>query len=162
MTSPETAEYNCIAWAAGDTSRWWWPDSLESSYWPDDVQRSETLEAFVKAFETLSYTVCDAPEYEEGFEKIASYYLGGTYYRFGRDPARENFSIRRNFNPIEEEWNEEDFKDMGMLIYVNNTEHAEKIERMIRNAMPEIVLIRRREVSEKSDENKLQYSRVAA
>jgi len=93
------------------------------------------------------------------FEERESYYLGGTYYRFGQDPARENLSIRRNFNPIEEEWNEEDFKDMGMLIYVNNTERAEKIERMIRNAMPEIVLIRRREVS---DKNESQYSRAAA
>ncbi len=73
VTSPDTVGYNCVAWAAGDTSRWWWPDSLETSYWPDDVQRSETLEAFVRAFETLSYTTCDAPEYEEGFERIAIY-----------------------------------------------------------------------------------------
>ncbi len=73
VASPETVAYNCIAWAAGDTIRWWWPDSPDTAYWPDDVERSETLEAFVKAFETLSYTTCDTPEYEDGLEKIAIY-----------------------------------------------------------------------------------------
>lgn len=27
LTSPEDRGYNCIAWAAGDLSRWWWPDA---------------------------------------------------------------------------------------------------------------------------------------
>ena len=24
--------YNCIAYAAGDTTKWWWPDGI--NYWP--------------------------------------------------------------------------------------------------------------------------------
>ena len=28
VTSPATPEYNCIAWAAGETDRWWWPDPM--------------------------------------------------------------------------------------------------------------------------------------
>jgi len=34
-TSPEDIRYNCVAWAAEDKDRWWWPD--EDSYWPEGV-----------------------------------------------------------------------------------------------------------------------------
>jgi len=73
ITSPETVEYNCIAWAAGEMDCWWWPDSMETKFWPIEVKREDTLESFVKAFETLSYSVCKSPAYENGFEKIAIY-----------------------------------------------------------------------------------------
>ncbi|MDM8550606.1 hypothetical protein QUF72_11025 [Desulfobacterales bacterium HSG2] len=96
------------------------------------------------------------------FETRESYYHGGTYYCFGKDPGKENFVIQRNFNPAEEEWEEEDFEDMGILLYVNNTRRAEMIRRTLVNAMPEIVLIRRREVPEKSDEAEIRYSRAVA
>jgi hypothetical protein len=96
------------------------------------------------------------------FEERESWYLGGIYYRSGSDPAKENFSIRRNFNPAEEEWNESDFKDWAILFYVNNTERAEEIERLLRKEMPETVLIRRKQVYEKADKNELQYSLAAA
>ena len=29
VTSPQSLEYNCIAWAAGDNTQWWWPDDDE-------------------------------------------------------------------------------------------------------------------------------------
>jgi hypothetical protein len=28
VTSDETGDYNCIAFAAGDESNWWWPDQF--------------------------------------------------------------------------------------------------------------------------------------
>ena len=73
ITSPKSVEYNCIAWAAGDTQAFWWPDQMNTGYWPPDVPRNESLDAFIKAFETLSYGVCDSPEYEHDFERIAIY-----------------------------------------------------------------------------------------
>jgi hypothetical protein len=73
ITSPATIDYNCIAWAAGDTERFWWPDPLNIGYWPPEAPRSVTLDAFVNAFETLGYVVCDSTKYENGFEKIALY-----------------------------------------------------------------------------------------
>lgn len=73
ITSPETIEYNCIAWAAGETECWWWPDSMDINYWPYGVERKETLESFIEAFETLSYSVCENSDYEEDYEKIAIY-----------------------------------------------------------------------------------------
>ena len=73
ITSPDTVDYNCIAWAAGDTEAWWWPDRLDIGYWPAGVRRAEILEAFIEAFATLGFTLCDTAEYEEGFEKVAIY-----------------------------------------------------------------------------------------
>lgn len=71
ITSPATVEYNCIAWAAGDTEKYWWPDPLEIGYWPSDIKRDVTLNAFIKAYKLLGYKTCDNRVYEKGYEKIA-------------------------------------------------------------------------------------------
>src|SRR2546430_15107859 len=71
VVRPGDEAYNCIAWAAGDTSDCWWPADPDLSQWPDGVPRAETLEAFRAAFATLGYVVCDGAEVELGFEKIA-------------------------------------------------------------------------------------------
>lgn len=73
VTSDTTVEYNCIAWAAGDDTRVWWPGQEGSSYWPPGVPRVATLDAFREAFGTLGYVPCDTEDPEEGFEKIAIY-----------------------------------------------------------------------------------------
>lgn len=77
ITSTATPEYNCIAWAADDDEVWWWPDSMNTAYWPPQIQREETIEAFIQAYETLGYVQCGTPDYEEGFEKIAIYEKDG-------------------------------------------------------------------------------------
>lgn len=74
LTSPHSKDYNCIAWAAGETQAWWWPDddpNNEAIHWPADVIREETLTAFVAAFATLGYQPCPDAELESGFEKVA-------------------------------------------------------------------------------------------
>jgi hypothetical protein len=73
ITSPASIDYNCIAWAAGQQDVWWWPDSMGVGYWPAGVLREETIEAFVLAFQSLGYAVCDSDELELGFEKVAIY-----------------------------------------------------------------------------------------
>jgi hypothetical protein len=73
ITSPETVEYNCIAWAADDYTRCWWPDAYENYYWPVEVPRIESIDYFIKAFETLGYLECDDFKDEIGYEKIAIY-----------------------------------------------------------------------------------------
>lgn len=72
VTSPETTDYNCIAWAAGDMTRWWWPLG-RFSYWPPGVQRSESLSSFVDAYHSLGYEVCDDYIIDDGFEYIVIY-----------------------------------------------------------------------------------------
>lgn len=73
LTSPATIEYNCIAWAAGDTEKWWWPDTFGQYFWPPGILREESVGAFVEAFESLGYNICMDDNYETGYEKIAIY-----------------------------------------------------------------------------------------
>src|SRR5262245_4674501 len=70
-TSPADQLYNCIAWAAGETHRWWWPDHARRRYWPSGALRVETLAAFQEAFATLGYVPCADEGLEAGFEKVA-------------------------------------------------------------------------------------------
>ncbi len=71
-TGPATRKYNCIAWAAGDKKRWWWP-TIDHHYWPPGVPRNHDLKAFIAAYATLGYARCDHGESEADFEKIAIY-----------------------------------------------------------------------------------------
>jgi len=73
VTSPAAVEYNCVAWAAGDIQAWWWPDPFEQYYWPSGIPREETIDAFVKAFGSLGYTICSDANPEPGYEKVAIY-----------------------------------------------------------------------------------------
>lgn len=73
VTSSQTPRYNCIAWAAGNDRRWWWPDPQDIGYWPEGAPREQSIDAFVKAFETLGYALCMDPSLQVGIEKIAIY-----------------------------------------------------------------------------------------
>jgi hypothetical protein len=74
VTSPATRDYNCIAWAAGDTAHWWWPEvdpDNDAIFWPAGVPLEETLAAFTAAFVTLGYASCTGEDLEPGFERVA-------------------------------------------------------------------------------------------
>lgn len=71
LTSPADDAYNCIAWAADDTERWWWPDPQEQAYWPTAVPRVVSVEAFESAFRTLGYADRTDATLEQGKQKIA-------------------------------------------------------------------------------------------
>lgn len=73
VTSPKSQEYNCFAYAAGETDRWWQATPGDFFYWPDGVPQEETLAAYIQAYQTLGYKVCDRDDLEPGFEKIALY-----------------------------------------------------------------------------------------
>jgi len=73
LTSKDTIDYNCVAYAAGDEETWWWPDNLNQHYWPPDVPREETLEAFIQAYQFINYEICQDGYLEKGFQKIAIY-----------------------------------------------------------------------------------------
>ena len=70
ITSPRTTQYNCIAWAAGKTDRWWQP----GYYWPI-ADQSETIESLVKVFEALGFVQCayEDRNVEQGCDKVALY-----------------------------------------------------------------------------------------
>jgi len=72
ITRPPDFTYNCIAWAANDCTEWWWPlDDSRQCFWPVGVERQVTLEAFVLAFQTRGYSVCEDQSLEAGFVKVA-------------------------------------------------------------------------------------------
>jgi len=71
ITSSPTPSYNCIAWAAKDDTRFWWPK--DGYYWPDGAEKKETIEAFIEAYSSVGFDVCDDAEFENNYEKIAIY-----------------------------------------------------------------------------------------
>lgn len=72
-TSPYDEGYNCIAWAAEDTDRWWWPDAQGQFYWPPDIERSETIDAFVRAYGLMGYVHRTNASIESSTQKVAIY-----------------------------------------------------------------------------------------
>jgi hypothetical protein len=73
VTSDETPVYNCIAHAAGKNDKWWWPADAEGAYWPSGIDKKETIDGFILAYQTEGYVVCEGRELETGFDKIAIY-----------------------------------------------------------------------------------------
>ena len=73
ITSPHTPSYNCLAWAAQESDRWWSPLPEDDYYWPEGVHREVSVEAFSKAYETLGFKVCNNADLEPDVEKIAFY-----------------------------------------------------------------------------------------
>lgn len=69
ITSPATAAYNCIAWAAGNNRRWWDPNGLY--YWPPNVPREVSIDAMVQVYEGLGFTICLSGDLEPDLEKVA-------------------------------------------------------------------------------------------
>jgi hypothetical protein len=54
-----------------EIDRWWWPDSMFIYFWPNDVPREETIEAFEQAFSLLGFSPCKNGDYENGYERVA-------------------------------------------------------------------------------------------
>lgn len=72
VTSSSTPTYNCIAWAAGEDFRWWWP-TPGIYYWPASAPMEETIDAFAEAFSLLGYQLCADGTLEAGWLKVAIY-----------------------------------------------------------------------------------------
>jgi hypothetical protein len=79
--SPETEDYNCIAFALGVMTKPWWPSKSDYYDWPAHLPREEylqeTLANFIHAFESKGYRVCRNGKLKSGIEKVAIYTIGG-------------------------------------------------------------------------------------
>ncbi|MEM9680530.1 MAG: hypothetical protein AAF901_09425 [Bacteroidota bacterium] len=73
VTSLEDTRYNCIAWAFGDNSKWYWPDEYMMAFWPASIPRSETVDAFIELFRSIGYEICENGDHESLTEKVAIY-----------------------------------------------------------------------------------------
>jgi hypothetical protein len=75
VTSPPTDDYNCIAWAAGDDTRWWEPDPLDVYYWLASSPREYTVDAYVRAYEDAGYR--RVQQASPGDERVAIFVKDG-------------------------------------------------------------------------------------
>lgn len=73
ITSPITNDYNCIAWAFGCSELWFWPDAEGFYFWPQEIPRECTEEAFIKLYNLIGYELCSDGGFEQGKEKIVIY-----------------------------------------------------------------------------------------
>src|SRR5260221_9996185 len=74
ITSPDTTDYNCFAWASHDALKWWSPLPICGYFWPAQVPRNTTLSAFVELYKHEGeFVPCENGALEEGFEKVALY-----------------------------------------------------------------------------------------
>ncbi|MBI1831021.1 MAG: hypothetical protein HYR84_06175 [Planctomycetes bacterium] len=80
-TSPPTAGYNCIGWAANDVSNWWQP----GLFWPFPSHPfDDTIAELKRVFQFLGYEVCADGFLEPGYEKIALFGIGDQYTHAAR------------------------------------------------------------------------------
>lgn len=71
-TSEPTDQYNCIAWAFGDNTRWWWP--MKRRYWPIPFDNKSPMEAFLELFNEKGWIVADDRCPEGDHTKVALFF----------------------------------------------------------------------------------------
>lgn len=71
-TSEADASYNCVAWAAGDTTRNW-DGTRPGGYWPPGAEPGESIDHLLQAFQSLGYERCDDGSLEAGWGKVVLY-----------------------------------------------------------------------------------------
>jgi hypothetical protein len=76
-TSPADTRYNCFAWAAGESHRWWEPHPDAGHYWPTGPTEDWSGDVILAAYRTLGYLVCADGTAESGIEKVAIYVKDG-------------------------------------------------------------------------------------
>lgn len=95
-TSDENPRYNCIAWAAGKTDKWWDPIRPPGPgvYWPGDVPRSRSLFALKAVFKGLGYEECEGGELEDGYERVALYEKDDSWCHAAKQTPDGNWSSK--------------------------------------------------------------------
>lgn len=85
-TEHKSQKYNCVAFAAGGDTKFWWEGSTFNSkpvkkpgrFWPDGIDTDDSIETYVKVFESVGYSVYkgkieDCVKFELFCEKIIIY-----------------------------------------------------------------------------------------
>lgn len=74
---PASGQYNCIAYAAGDTSQPW-SDEPED-YWPPEVARNPSIAGLENLFRWLGFKKCRGSRLETAYQKVALYASKGLW-----------------------------------------------------------------------------------
>jgi hypothetical protein len=76
-TSSATILYNCFAWAAGESHRWWEAHPDAGHFWPTGFTEDWSIDVLRIAFASCGYGPCPNGALESGMEKVAIYILDG-------------------------------------------------------------------------------------
>ena len=75
VTSKYDEDYNCFAWAIGDTSHW--IDPTDPNTWPRELAREYTVPSLFELFRRSGYAPCTDGMLQDGYEKVAIYAIDG-------------------------------------------------------------------------------------
>jgi hypothetical protein len=73
LTSPKDKTYNCVAWAVGDKTHFWYDLKIKGYYWPPGARSADTLDGWKDVFEIHNYSDSNSDDYDPELEKIAIY-----------------------------------------------------------------------------------------
>jgi hypothetical protein len=127
--SEEAVEYNCIAWALGETHRRW--DPAPGYYWPPDLPRDDRIETLVQVFKSFGYEVWDellaeSVSLEEGVRKVVLYADGSEWTHAVRQlPSGRWTSKLGDYEDIEHDtldWFEEHYGQPRFLMRMRTRE----------------------------------------
>jgi hypothetical protein len=76
-TSGQSPLYNCIAHSVGSVLTYIWPDADEQYPWPPNIDRAETVAAFVEFYCACGFEVCADASPEPEYEKVVIFVLDG-------------------------------------------------------------------------------------
>lgn len=76
ISSEQNSRYNCVAFAAGRTDRWWWPQP--GGYWPEGLRSDLSLDCFRELFVSrFGFEQTDVRLLQPGFDRVAIFALDG-------------------------------------------------------------------------------------
>jgi len=73
ITSPKDPAYNCVAYAVGDLTQFWYDVNVKGYYWPPGARSADTTEGWTDVFRFHGYWETDDRSLEPEYEKIAIY-----------------------------------------------------------------------------------------
>lgn len=76
ITSARDPKYNCVAFAVGDTTQFWYDVRVRGYYWPPGTPSADTIEGWTKVFSDHGYRQTEDAGFETDYEKIAIYASG--------------------------------------------------------------------------------------
>jgi hypothetical protein len=78
IDSPETSDYNCVAWILGKTNNWYEPD--EEYDWIEGLPMSDDLNTMQAFFEHFGFQVCEKfDNFDSSIELIAIFAKEGIF-----------------------------------------------------------------------------------
>jgi len=73
IKSCKDPSYNCVAFALGDLTHYWYDVKVRGYYWPPGMPSADTVEGWTAVFAVHGYVETEDSGLEPDFEKVAIY-----------------------------------------------------------------------------------------